>query len=69
MFAHVQHEFDAFIEELHEYYDIKKQLLESKANSAIKSYERSLLKIRYLQVKRRFQETKHRWTLITKQYA
>ncbi|MFX3889307.1 hypothetical protein ACJBVY_12110, partial [Streptococcus suis] len=36
-----QNEFDAFMSELHNYYDIKRQLLESKKNLAFKKYERS----------------------------
>ena len=69
IFTHIQQEFDGFVETLHDYYDLKKQLLESKANSAIQSYERSILTTRYRQVKMRLQEKKQRWQLLTKPYA
>jgi len=64
-----QHEFDAFISELHNYYDIKRQLIESKKNLAFKKYERSMLKVRYEQVKLDFVEKRNRWNRIVSQYA
>ncbi|EKO3977166.1 acyl-CoA desaturase [Vibrio fluvialis] len=67
--ANVQAEFDAFIHELHNYYDVKKQLLESKKNSALKRYEHSVLKARYQSVKSEFLEKRQRWQQTIAQYA
>ncbi|QXO16345.1 MULTISPECIES: acyl-CoA desaturase [Vibrio] len=65
----IQREFDAFITELHNYYDVKKQLLESKKNSAAQRYELSVLKARYQQVKAELLEKRNRWHQVVAQYA
>ncbi len=64
-----QQEFDGFIKELNNYYDVKKQLLECKKNQALQKYEHSVLKLRYEQVKLDFFEKRSRWNRIVSQYA
>ncbi len=64
-----QQEFDGFMSELQNYYDVKKQLIESKKDQAVKTYECSILKVRYEQVKLSFFEKRTRWNRIVSQYA
>lgn len=65
----IQREFDAFMAELHNYYDVKKQLLESKKNSAVERYEHSMLKARYQQVKAELLQKRSRWHQVVAEYA
>ena len=65
----LQAEFDALVSNMNEYYEVKKQLLESKREDVVKKYEHSLLKVRYQQIKMNFEQQKRNWAMTVEQYA
>ncbi|MBD1566978.1 acyl-CoA desaturase [Vibrio sp. S12_S33] len=67
--ANIQREFDSLTQQLHEYYELKKQILESKKHNMVRKYEHSLLKLRYLQVKQQLEQQRANWQLIVRQYS
>lgn len=67
--ARIQREFDALVGHLQEYYELKKQLIESKKSTMVRRYEHSLLMLRYLQVKQQLALQKSNWQLIVRQYS
>ena len=65
----LQQEFDALVSNMNEYYEVKKQLLESKREDVVKKYEHSVLKVRYQQIKMNFEQQKKNWAMTVEQYA
>ncbi|PMH43279.1 acyl-CoA desaturase [Vibrio sp. 10N.286.49.B3] len=64
----LQLEFDLLVDEMNEYYAVKKQLLEIKKEDAVKRYEHALLKVRHQQIEVRFQQQRQRWSSMVAQY-
>lgn len=65
----LQHEFDLLIEQMNEYYAVKKQILESKKMNVVKKYEHSVLNVRYQQIQLSFKQQQQRWSKTVEQYA
>ncbi|MHC6529027.1 acyl-CoA desaturase [Vibrio proteolyticus] len=65
----LQTEFDSLLQSMNEYYEVKKQLLESKKQDMVRRYEHSLLKVRYQQMKQTLEERRQSWQALTAQYA
>ncbi|NAX20435.1 acyl-CoA desaturase [Vibrio sp. V39_P1S14PM300] len=65
----LQTEFDSLLQSMNEYYEVKKQLLESKKQDMVRRYEHSLLKVRYQQMKQTLEERRQSWQSLTAQYA
>ncbi len=65
----LQQEFDALVSNMNEYYEVKKQLIESKREDVVKKYEHSVLKVRYQQIKMNFEQQKKNWAMTVEQYA
>ncbi len=57
----LQSEFETLTNQMTEYYEIKKQLLESKKVDLVRKYEYSVLTLRYQQMKRNLEEQQRRW--------
>ncbi|MDA0148259.1 acyl-CoA desaturase [Vibrio sp. LaRot3] len=62
-------EFEALIAKMNDFYAIRKQLVEQKKNDLKAKYERSLLMIRYEQIKRDFEAQQRTWKQLTTRYA
>ncbi|MDN3699307.1 MULTISPECIES: acyl-CoA desaturase [Vibrio] len=65
----LQHEFDLLVEQMNEYYAVKKQLIENRKDSVVKKYEHSLLKVRYELIQKKFEQQKLNWSQMVAQYA
>ncbi|MCG9727077.1 acyl-CoA desaturase [Vibrio brasiliensis] len=62
-------EFEALMARMADYYDVKKQVLEAKKNDLAIKYEKSLLKLRYQQIKQDLAEQRKSWESLVAQYA
>ncbi len=62
-------EFEALMGKMSDYYDVKKQVLEAKRNDLAKKYEKSLLKLRYQQMKQELATQRKSWEIMVAQYA
>lgn len=62
-------EFEALMGKMSDYYDVQKQVLETKRDNLAKKYEESLLKLRYVQMKQDLAVQKKRWEHMVAQYA
>lgn len=62
-------EFDALMKKMADYYDVKKQVIESKKTDLAKKYEQSLLKLRYQQIKQDLADQRKSWDRLVAQYA
>ncbi|WP_375748799.1 fatty acid desaturase [Vibrio sp. HN007] len=69
LLAQLQKDFDAFVDVLEEYYEVKKQFLESKKGDMVKKYERSVLKLRYQQAKLNLEKQRDIWLKSLNHYA
>lgn len=65
----LQREFDSLTTLMKEYYEAKKQLLESKRQNAAQKYENALLTIRYKQLKADLAERYRLWNQFVEAYA
>ncbi|EKA5637461.1 fatty acid desaturase [Vibrio navarrensis] len=65
----LQREFDSLTALMKEYYETKKQLLESKRQNAAQKYENALLTIRYKQLKAELAERYRLWNQFVEAYA
>lgn len=65
----LQREFDSLTTLMKEYYEAKKQLLESKRQNAAQKYENALLTIRYKQLKAELAERYRLWNQFVEAYA
>ncbi|WED23580.1 fatty acid desaturase [Vibrio sp. JC009] len=65
----LQSEFDALVATMEEYYEVKKQLMESKKGDIVKRYERAVLKIRYQQIQLSLKTRKQSWHTLLSRYA
>ncbi|MFH4664898.1 fatty acid desaturase [Vibrio cidicii] len=65
----LQREFDSLTALMKEYYEAKKQLLESKRQNAAQKYENALLTIRYKQLKADLAERYRLWNQFVEAYA
>lgn len=65
----LQSEFDSLVATMKDYYDMQKQLLDSKKQNALKTYEIALLKIRYKQIKSELIQRHRNWLSLTARYA
>ncbi|EMQ2875773.1 fatty acid desaturase [Vibrio navarrensis] len=65
----LQREFDSLTALMKEYYEAKKQLLESKRQNAAQKYENALLTIRYKQLKAELAERYRLWNQFVEAYA
>lgn len=65
----LQREFDCLTALMKEYYEAKKQLLESKRQNAAQKYENALLTIRYKQLKADLAERYRLWNQFVEAYA
>lgn len=65
----LQREFDSLTTLMKEYYEAKKQLLESKRQNATQKYENALLTIRYKQLKADLAERYRLWNQFVETYA
>ncbi|MBE4591056.1 acyl-CoA desaturase [Vibrio navarrensis] len=65
----LQREFDSLTTLMKEYYEAKKQLLESKRQNATQKYENALLTIRYKQLKADLAERYRLWNQFVEAYA
>ncbi|MCG9688692.1 fatty acid desaturase, partial [Vibrio tubiashii] len=61
-------EFEALMGKMSDYYDVKKQVLEAKKNDLAKKYEKSLLKLRYQQMKQELATQRKSWESMVAQY-
>ncbi|TFH92542.1 acyl-CoA desaturase [Vibrio ouci] len=62
-------EFDALVAKMSDYYDIRKQILEAKKANLAEKYERSILKVRYQQMKQDLAAQRKSWNAMVAQYA
>ncbi|WP_425667151.1 acyl-CoA desaturase [Vibrio tubiashii] len=62
-------EFEALMGKMSDYYDVQKQVLEAKKNDLAKKYEKSLLKLRYQQMKQELATQRKSWESMVAQYA
>ncbi|WCP70042.1 fatty acid desaturase [Vibrio tubiashii] len=62
-------EFEALMGKMSDYYDVKKQVLEAKKNDLAQKYEKSLLKLRYQQMKQELATQRKSWESMVAQYA
>lgn len=62
-------EFDALIGKMSDYYELKKQILEATKTDLVEKYEKSLLKLRYQQIKRDLAAQRKSWDALVTQYA
>ncbi len=62
-------EFDALMGKMSDYYELKKQVLEATKTDLVKKYEKSLLKLRYQQIKRDLAAQRKSWDALVAQYA
>ncbi|WP_339389869.1 acyl-CoA desaturase [Vibrio neptunius] len=62
-------EFDVLMSKMSDYYELKKEILESKKSDLAKKYEHSVLKVRYHQMKQDFKAQRRSWQLLVARYA
>lgn len=62
-------EFEALMSRMADYYDVKKQVIEAKKTDLAKKYEKSLLKLRYQQMKQELAAQRKSWNSLVAQYA
>ncbi|NOI29812.1 acyl-CoA desaturase [Vibrio coralliilyticus] len=62
-------EFDVLMSKMSDYYELKKEVLESKKSDLAKKYEHSVLKVRYQQMKHDFKAQRRSWELLVARYA
>lgn len=62
-------EFEALVAKMSDYYDIRKQILEAKKANLAEKYERSVLKVRYQQMKQDLAAQRKSWNAMVAQYA
>jgi len=62
-------EFEALVGKMSDYYDIKKQIIEAKKANLAEKYERSILKVRYQQLKQDLTVQRKSWETMVAQYA
>ncbi|MFM2586760.1 acyl-CoA desaturase [Vibrio sp. TBV020] len=62
-------EFEALVGKMSDYYDIKKQIIEAKKANLAEKYERSILKVRYQQLKQDLAVQRKSWETMVAQYA
>jgi stearoyl-CoA desaturase (delta-9 desaturase) len=62
-------EFEALVAKMSDYYDIRKQILEAKKANLAEKYERSILKVRYQQMKQDLAAQRKSWNAMVSQYA
>jgi stearoyl-CoA desaturase (delta-9 desaturase) len=62
-------EFDVLMSKMSDYYELKKEVLESKKSDLAKKYEHSVLKVRYQQMKQDFKAQRRSWELLVARYA
>ncbi|MCW8336456.1 acyl-CoA desaturase [Vibrio paucivorans] len=67
--SNIQNEFEALMSCMNEYYEVKKQLLESKKADLVKKYEHSVLSVRYKQIKKNLENQRQSWESLIAQYA
>ncbi|WP_114764794.1 acyl-CoA desaturase [Vibrio rhodolitus] len=60
----LQHEFDQMMKKLNDFYALKKQLVEQKKSNLVEKYERSLLLMRYQEMKAEFKLQQKNWNAI-----
>ncbi|GAK84878.1 fatty acid desaturase; delta-9 fatty acid desaturase [Vibrio ponticus] len=60
----LQHEFDQMMKKLNDFYALKKQLVEQKKSNLVEKYERSLLLMRYQEMKTEFKLQQKNWNAI-----
>lgn len=65
----LQAEFDTLVQSMNEYYEVKKQLLESKKENVVKKYEHSVLKLRYQKIKSDLEQQQLVWRQTVMQYS
>ncbi|MDF2155418.1 fatty acid desaturase [Vibrio sp. CAU 1672] len=65
----LQAEFDSFISQMQEYYEIRKQLMEEKTANVVEKYERSVLLAKYQQIQQKFRHQQRSWTLLVRRYG
>jgi stearoyl-CoA desaturase (delta-9 desaturase) len=65
----LQHEFDALVHHMQEYYEMRKEVLGAKTASVVKKYECSVTKIKYQQIKAEFERQQRSWNLMVRRYA
>ncbi|OLQ91314.1 acyl-CoA desaturase [Vibrio panuliri] len=59
----LQQEFDMLMNKLNDFYALKKQIVEQKRSNLVEKYERSLLLIRYREMKAEFKAQQKSWQL------
>ena len=62
-------EYDALIQQMTEYYELKKQLMNDKKQKLMEQYEHAVLKVRYQQMRQHFKQQQLQWQMLMKQYA
>lgn len=62
-------EFEALMSRMADYYEVKKQVIEAKKTDLAKKYEKSLLKLRYQQMKQELAAQRKSWNSLVAQYA
>ncbi|NVD07854.1 acyl-CoA desaturase [Vibrio sp. JPW-9-11-11] len=62
-------EFEQLIGKMSDYYEVKKQMLEATRNGLVEKYERSLLKMRYQQIKQDLAQQRKSWDNLIAQYS
>ena len=62
-------EFDALMNKMSDYYELKKEMLESKKCDLAKKYEHSVLKVRYQQMKQELESQRKSWEMLVARYA
>ncbi|WP_261817836.1 acyl-CoA desaturase [Vibrio gallicus] len=65
----LEQDFESLIESMHDYYDSKMQLLQSKKQQILKSHELELLKHRHHRLKEQFKYQQQMWMSDIKRYA
>ncbi|MEL7290907.1 MAG: fatty acid desaturase [Pseudomonadota bacterium] len=62
-------EFEQLVGKMSDYYEVKKQMLEATRNGLVEKYERSLLKMRYQQIKHDLAQQRKSWDNLIAQYS
>lgn len=65
----IQKEYDLMLQKMNEFYQLKKEWLEIKADQLIESVERSQVNSRYKSIKQSWSEQQKSWQLMIHQYA
>ncbi|WP_194437132.1 fatty acid desaturase [Vibrio fluminensis] len=60
----LQHEFDQMMKKLNDFYALKKQIVEQRKSNLVEKYERSLLLMRYQEMKAEFKAQQKNWNTI-----